>query len=365
MTKLQDLSTDGGQSPWLDNLSRDSIQDGGLQEWLDRGILGVTSNPSIFQKAMTAGDAYDEQFASLIGAGRSVADTFWEMAITDIEAALAVLRPIYDRTDGVDGFVSLEVAPSLAHDTAGTAAAALDLHARIDEPNLHVKIPGTAEGVPAIEQVIAAGRCVNVTLLFSVQRYEEVIDAYLSGLEAHDGPLDQIASVASFFVSRVDSEVDKRLDAIGTPEALALKGKVAVANAQLAYELFLDKFSGPRWDALAARGAKVQRPLWASTGTKNPDYPKALYVDTLIAPDTVNTMPEATLEAFEDEGAIARTADADLAGAHAVIDQLAAVGVDLEAVTVQLEAEGVASFSKAFDELHDSLQAKADALGGS
>src|SRR6478609_2928238 len=351
MTKLQDLLSKGGQSPWLDNLRRDWIEDGELQAWLDRGIVGVTSNPSIFQKAMTAGDAYDEQFASLIGEGRSVEDTFWEMAITDIESALEILRPVHDRTGGVDGFVSIEVAPSLAHDTAGTTAAALDLHERIDEPNLYVKIPGTAEGVPAIEQVIAAGHSVNVTLLFSVRRYEEVIDAYLSGLEAHDGPLDSIVSVASFFVSRVDTEVDKRLDAIGTPEALALKGKGAVANAQVAYELFLEKFSGPRWEALAARGAKVQRPLWASTGTKNPDYPPTLYVDTLIAPDTVNTMPEATLDAFEAGGTIARTADADLAGAHAILDQLAAVGIDLEAVTVQLEAEGVASFSKAFDEL--------------
>lgn len=365
MTKLQDLSAEGGQSPWLDNLRRDWIEGGELQEWLDRGILGVTSNPSIFQKAMTAGDAYDEQFAELIADGRSVADTFWELAITDIESALAILRPIYDRTGGVDGFVSLEVAPSLAHDTDGTARAALDLHARIAQPNLYVKIPGTAEGVPAIEQVIAAGGSVNVTLLFSVRRYEEVIDAYLSGLEAHDGPLDSIASVASFFVSRVDTEVDKRLEAIGTPEALALRGKGAVANAQLAYELFLEKFSGPRWEALAARGARVQRPLWASTGTKNPDYPKTLYVDTLIAPDTVNTMPEATLEAFEAGGTIARTADADLAGAHAIVDQLAAVGIDLEAVTVQLESEGVASFTTAFDELHESLQAKADALGSS
>jgi transaldolase len=363
MTNLHDLLTEGGQSPWLDNLHRAGIEGGELQTWLDRGIVGITSNPSIFQKAMTAGDAYDEQFASLVAEGRTVADTFWELAITDIESALAMLRPIYDRTGGVDGFVSLEVAPSLAHDTEGTAAAALWLHERIAQPNLHVKIPGTAEGVPAIEQVIAAGHCVNVTLLFSVQRYEEVIDAYLSGLEAHDGPLDDIVSVASFFVSRVDTEVDKRLDAIGTPEALALKGKGAVANAQLAYELFLEKFSGPRWEALAARGAKVQRPLWASTGTKNPAYPKTLYVDTLIAPDTVNTMPEATLEAFEADGTVARTADADVAAAHATIDQLAAVGIDLEAVTVQLEAEGVASFEQAFDELIASLQAKADALG--
>ena len=363
MTTLHDLLAEGGQSPWLDNLRRDWIQGGELQQWLDRGIVGITSNPSIFQNAMTAGDAYDEQFAALIAEGRTVADTFWELAITDIEQALAMLRPIYDRTGGVDGFVSLEVAPDLAHDTDGTVAAATWLHERIAEPNLHVKIPGTAEGVPAIEQVIAAGHCVNVTLLFSVRRYEEVIDAYLSGLEAHDGPLDQIVSVASFFVSRVDTEVDKRLDAIGTPEALALKGKGAVANAQLAYELFLEKFSGPRWEALAARGAKVQRPLWASTGTKNPDYPKTLYVDTLIAPNTVNTMPEATLDAFEAGGVVARTADADLAAAHATIDQLAAVGIDLEAVTVQLESEGVASFEKAFDELLASLQAKADALG--
>lgn len=365
MTNLHDLLTEGGQSPWLDNLSRNQIVGGELQDWLDRGIVGVTSNPSIFQKAMTAGDAYDEQFATLIDEGRTIEDTFWELAITDIEQALALLRPIHDRTDGVDGFVSLEVAPSLAHDTEGTVAAATWLHERIAEPNLHVKIPGTAEGVPAIEQVIAAGHSVNVTLLFSVRRYEEVIDAYLSGLEAHDGPLDAIASVASFFVSRVDTEVDKRLDAIGTPEALALKGKGAVANAQLAYELFLEKFSGPRWEALAARGAKVQRPLWASTGTKNPAYPKTLYVDTLIAPDTVNTMPEATLDAFEATGTVTRTADADLEGAHGVIDQLAAVGIDLEAVTVQLEAEGVASFSKAFDELIGSLRAKADGTGGS
>jgi transaldolase len=364
MSKLHDLLAEGGQSPWLDNLRRDWIQDGELQRWIDRGVVGATSNPSIFQKAMTAGDAYDEQFATLLGEGRTVEDAFWEMAITDLEASLARFRPVYDRTEGVDGFVSIEVAPSLAHDTAGTVAAATWLHERIDEPNLHVKIPGTAEGVPAIEQVIASGRSVNVTLLFSVRRYEEVIDAYLSGLEAHDGPLDGIASVASFFVSRVDTEVDKRLDAIGTPEALALKGRCAVANAQVAYELFLEKFSGPRWDALVARGAKVQRPLWASTGTKNPDYPKTLYVDTLIAPDTVNTMPEATLEAFEAGGTVARTADADLAGAHAVLDQLATVGVDLEAVTVQLESEGVAAFTKAFDELVASLQAKADDLGG-
>lgn len=363
MTTLHDLTL-AGQSPWLDNLRRDWIQDGELARWLERGVRGLTSNPSIFQKAIEGQAIYDEQFSSLIAQGTSVTDAYWELVIADIEAALALLRPIYDETDGLDGFVSVEVAPGLAHETAATAAAAQALHARIAEPNLYVKIPGTAAGLPAIEQVIAGGGSVNVTLLFSVERYAEVIEAYLAGLEAHDGPLDAISSVASFFVSRVDTEVDKRLDALGTPEAAALRGKVAVANAQVAYELFLDRFSGPRWEALAARGAKVQRPLWASTGTKDPAYPKTLYVDTLIAPDTVNTMPDATLEAFEASGTVARTADADLASAHAVLDALAGLGIDLGEVTTQLEAEGVAAFVKAFDDLLASLQTKADELTG-
>ncbi|MCB1040179.1 MAG: transaldolase [Acidimicrobiales bacterium] len=364
MSTLHDLLAEGGQSPWLDNLRRDWIDGGELQRWLDRGIVGVTSNPSIFEKAMTAGDAYDDQFASLVAEGRTIADVFWELAITDIERALALLRPVYDRTGGVDGFVSIEVDPGLARDTDGTVDAAMWLHDRIASPNLHVKIPGTAEGVPAIERVIAAGRCVNVTLLFSVRRYEEVIEAYLRGLEAHDGPLDGIVSVASFFVSRVDTAVDAQLDAIGTPEALALRGKGAVANAQLAYELFLEKFSGPRWEALAARGAKVQRPLWASTGTKDPAYSKTLYVDTLIAPDTVNTMPDATLEAFEATGVVARTADADLPGAHEVLAGLRALGIDLDATTARLEVEGIAAFEKAFADLLSSLAAKAQHLDG-
>ena len=362
MTKLQDLYAQGGQSPWLDNLRRDWIQGGELAEWVARGVRGVTSNPSIFQKAMTGQAVYDDQFKELIATGASVEDIFWDMAITDIESATSILRPVFDDSDGLDGFVSIEVAPSLARDTGGTVASARQLHARIDEPNLYVKIPGTAEGVPAIEQVIADGKSVNVTLLFGIERYGEVIEAYLAGLEAHDGALESISSVASFFVSRVDAEIDKRLDAIGTPEAVALKGKAAVANAQLAYELFLERFSGPRWEALAARGARVQRPLWASTSTKNPSYPKTLYVDTLIAPDTVNTMPEGTLDAFDAEGTVARTADADLPGAHQVLTDLAAVGIDIDDVTALLEDEGVASFTKAFDELISSLQAKASDL---
>lgn len=362
MSKLQDLYTEGGQSPWLDNLRRDWIQGGELARWVERGVRGVTSNPSIFQKAMTGQAVYDDQFKELLATGTSVPDSFWAMAISDIESATAILRPVFDASDGLDGYVSIEVAPSLARDTDGTVASALALHEQIAEPNLYVKIPGTAEGIPAIQQVIAAGHSVNVTLLFSLERYGEVIEAYLAGLEAHEGPLDHISSVASFFVSRVDAEVDKRLDAIGTPEAAALKGKAAVANAQLAYELFVERFSGPRWEALVARGAQVQRPLWASTSTKDPSYPKTLYVDTLIAPHTVNTMPEGTLEAFDAEGTVARTADADLGAARAVLAELATLGVDLADVTKVLEDEGVAAFEKAFDELLSSLQAKASDL---
>ena len=359
MSTLHDLYRDGGQSPWLDNLRRDWIQDGTLAGWVERGVRGITSNPSIFQKAIAGQAVYDDQFRDLVQGGSSTEDAYWDLVVTDIESATAMLRPVYDESDGLDGYVSVEVAPALAHDTEGTVAMALDLHRRIDEPNLYVKIPGTEAGLPAIQQVIAGGHSVNVTLLFSLERYDAVIEAYLSGLEACEGDLSRVSSVASFFVSRVDAAIDKQLDAIGTPEALALRGKAAVANAQLAYELFLERFRGPRWEALAARGARVQRPLWASTSTKNPDYPPTLYVDTLIAPDTVNTMPEATLEAFEQDGVVARTADADLAGAHATIDALAEVGISLAEVTRTLEDEGVAAFVTSFDDLLGVLDDKA------
>jgi transaldolase len=362
MSRLTDLYDQQGQSPWLDNVRRDWIQDGTMKGWVDRGVRGVTSNPTIFQKAISGGDAYDAQFASLLKSGTSVLDSYWEMVVQDIRDTLAILRPVHDASDGVDGYVSIEVSPLLARDTAGTSAAARHLHDLIDEPNLYVKIPGTAEGLPAIREMISLGKSVNVTLLFSVDRYREVMEAYISGLEANTGDLSKVSSVASFFISRVDTEADKRLDAIGTPEALALKGKVAVANAQVAYEAFLETFTGPRWEALAARGARVQRPLWASTSTKNPDYPDTLYVDTLIGPDTVNTMPEKTLDDFDDHGTLARAVDADLAGAHAVLDGFAAVGADLADVTATLEDEGVASFSKSFDDLLESLTAKADDL---
>jgi transaldolase len=362
MTRLQELFERQGQSPWLDNLRRDWIHDGTLQSWLDRGVRGVTSNPTIFQKAMTAGDAYDEQFRSLLHDGRSVVDAYWTMVRTDIDDALAVLRSVHDASGGADGFVSLEVAPDLALDTPGTIDAARRFFTDIAQPNLMVKIPGTAAGVPAIRQMVAEGRSVNVTLIFGLERYDEVMEAYLTGLEAFDGDLAQVHGVASFFVSRVDSEVDKRLAAIGTPEALALQGKAAVAQAQLAYAAFLRVFHGPRWEALAARGANVQRPLWASTSTKNPAYSPTLYVDSLIGPDTVNTMPEATLGAFEANGTVARTVDADLGLARTVFAGLDAAGVDLADVARVLEDEGVASFRASFDDLLASLGAKAAAL---
>ena len=362
MTTLHDLFTQCGQSPWLDNLSRKAIADGTLQAWLDKGVRGVTSNPSIFQKAMTAGDAYDEQLRSLVQAGSSTEDAYWTMAIDDIEAALAVLRPVFDESGGNDGFVSLEVNPSLARDTAQTIKDALRFHETIDEPNLMVKIPATAEGVPATHDVIAAGHNVNVTLIFDLARYDDVMEAYISGLEdlaASGADISKVRSVGSFFVSRVDVEIDRRLEQIGTPEALALRGTAAIAQAKLAYRAFQQAFSGPRWEALAAKGAAVQRPLWASTSTKNPAYPDTLYVNALIGPDTVDTLPEVTLEAFLDHGVVARTADADVEEAAATWAALADVGIDLDDVSRVLEDEGVTAFVKSYDELLASLDQKA------
>lgn len=362
MTRLHDLYQNQGQSPWLDNLKRGWITSGELQGWIDRGVRGITSNPTIFQKAMSSGTDYDAQLGELLASGRSVEDSYWDLVIKDIHDALAMLRPVYDSSDGVDGYVSVEVDPSLARDTSGTIESARHLWKVIDRPNLYVKIPATAEGVPAIRQMISEGCNINVTLIFSLERYDEVIEAYLSGLEAREGDLSHVASVASFFVSRVDTEVDRRLTAIGTPEALDLKGKAAVANAKLAYELFLSRFSGPRWDALVARGARVQRPLWASTSTKDPSYPDTLYVDELIGPNTVNTLPDATIEAFEDHGTVARTVDKGLEEARAVFDSLAAVGVELTDATRVLEEEGVSAFVKSFDELLGTLGDKAESL---
>ena len=364
MSKLQDLYRVHGQSPWLDNLQRGWLVDGELARWVERGVRGITSNPTIFQKAIAGSDRYDDQFGDLSRRGVPVDHAYWDMVVDDIEDALRILRPVHDESDGVDGYVSLEVAPDLARDRDGTIASAKDLHDRIAEPNLFVKVPATAEGVEAIRALIGDGRSINVTLIFGLDRYTEVIEAYLSGLEAYQGDLSQVASVASFFVSRVDTEVDRRLEAIGTPAALELRGKAAVAQAQLAYATFLEHFQGPRWDALVARGARVQRPLWASTSTKNAAYPDTLYVDPLIGPDTVNTMPEVTLDAFYDHGTLARTVDADPDAARATFDAIRTVGVDLDDVSRVLEDQGVASFAKSFDELITTLSSKAEDLSG-
>jgi len=353
-SRLQRLHSEGGQSPWLDNLQRGWLRDGELARWVEAGVRGVTSNPTIFAKAMQHA-VYDEQLRDVVRAGRSVEEAYWELVIADIVEALAVLRPVHEASGGTDGFVSVEVDPRLAHDTAGTVAAARELRARIDGSNLMVKVPATKAGIPAIATLVGEGVNINATLIFSRQRYSEVMDAYLRGLEAATGDLSAIAGVASFFVSRVDNEVDARLDAIGTKAAARLRGQAAVANAKIAYDAFVATFSGPRWAALVARGAQVQRPLWASTSTKNPAYPDTLYVDELVGPHTVNTMPEATLSAFEHHGTVGRTVDADLAGAYDALDLLARLGIDLDAVTDKLEAEGVASFIASFDEVLATL----------
>ncbi len=331
---------------------------GQLRGLVDDGVRGVTSNPTIFAKAIAAGSDYDEQIDTLLPT-HTVEDAYWALVVSDIKDALEVLSPVHAASGGCDGFVSLEVAPSIAYDTDGTVAATRLLHERIDRPNLMMKIPATAEGIPAIATMIGEGRNINVTLIFSLDRYDQVIEAYLTGLENCDGDLSGVHSVASFFVSRVDTEVDRRLESLGTEEALALRGRAAVAQAKLAYQLFLRRFSGDRWDALRARGASVQRPLWASTSTKNPSYPDLLYVDSLIGPDTVNTMPDSTLEAFCDHGTVACTVDAGVEAAQRDMERLAAVGVDMDDVSRVLEDEGVASFAKSFDELIQALTDKA------
>jgi transaldolase len=366
MNRLIRLYEEFDQSPWLDNLRRGYLTSGQLADLRDQGIRGLTSNPTIFQKAIEGAADYDEQFSVLAVDDHPTIEDYWTMVLQDIDGAATVLEPVYDESGGADGFVSVEVDPGLAHDGPRTEQAARMLHERIARRNVMVKIPATAEGIGPIRTMISEGRNTNVTLIFSLDRYREVMNAYLDGLEAYaaeDGTeLGTVASVASFFISRVDTEVDRRLEDIGTPEALALRGKAAVAQGKLAYRLFAETFSGERWEALAARGAKVQRPLWASTSTKNPDYPDTLYVDNLIGPFTVNTMPDSTIEAFLDHGALARTVDRDVDEAEAVWQSLAEVGVDLDDVAAQLEREGVATFEKSFVGLIEALDAKAAEL---
>lgn len=372
MTRLHDLFDDQGQSPWLDNLRRDHVRGGRLAGLVEQGIRGVTSNPTIFAKAISGQADYDEQFRDLL-AGHSVEEAYWALVTTDITEAAAVLLPVHRQSDGVDGFVSVEVAPRLAHDTRGSLEAARDLHRRIDRPNVFVKIPATAEGVPAIRSALAEGISINVTLIFSLDRYTDVMEAYLAGLEdalaAGAADLSRTRSVASFFVSRVDTEVDRRLQVLADQADgeqrqayLAAQGTAAVAQARAAYQLFRSTFSGPRWERLASHGARVQRPLWASTSTKNPAYPDLKYVDSLIGPDTVNTMPDETIDAFLDHGRPQRTVDADPEEPRRQLDGLAERGIDLGDVARVLEDQGVASFAASFDDLLRALEEKAGAL---
>lgn len=367
---------DQGQSIWQDDISRAQIASGGLAEMIEEiGVRGVTSNPTIFEKAIAGSADYDGQIADLAQQRLSNADIFEALEVTDIRNACDLFRPIYDSSDGADGFVSIEVAPDLARDAEGTRAAVRRLWRKVDRPNLMVKIPGTAEGWPVIHEMMAEGYNINITLLFSIDSYEEVAKAYIQAISQRysDGhSIHNVASVASFFVSRVDVLVDKLLnekiaqtkDAKEKKALEGLLGKVAVANAQLAYAKFQDLFSGPTWEALAAAGARPQRPLWASTGTKNPAYSDVLYVDTLIGPHTVNTMPHKTIDAFLDHGVIARTVDADFEHARQVMADLAAAGISIKEVTDKLENDGIVAFEKSFAELTDAIEGKRASLTG-
>ncbi len=353
-----------GQAVWIDNLNRQLLDDGTLRELVEQdGISGVTSNPSIFEKGMGHSDRYDDAFREITAETDDTQEIFERLALQDIRDAADVLRPTFESTGGQDGYVSFELPASLAFDAQGSIDTAVRLHGVIDRENVLIKVPGTAEGVEAFEELTARGINVNVTLLFAVKRYREIADAFVRGLTRRvdaGEPVDRAASVASFFVSRVDSKVDAELERIGRED---LRGKAAVANARIAYAVFGETFSGPDWDRLREAGANVQRPLWASTSTKNPDYPDTLYVDELIGPDTVNTMPDATIEAARDHATPDRTVDRDVDGARALIDELREVGVDFDdIVSRQLVDEGVEAFAKAYESLLETLEQKAGEL---
>jgi transaldolase len=350
-----------GQSVWIDYLSRDLLETGELARTMDEdAVVGVTSNPTIFQKAISQGERYDEQLKQILDTGESDAkEIFLQLSSRDISDGLDLLRPIWDESNGVDGYVSWEVDPNLAYDRDATTAEAKRLHAWIDKPNLYVKIPATKPGLGSIEDMIAAGKNINVTLIFSLERHEEVMEAYIRGVERlveAGGDPSTVHSVASFFVSRVDTETDKRLDEIGGHDEL--KGKLGIANAKLAYENYRKVFAGPRWEALAAKGATKQRCLWASTSTKNPAYSDVMYVEGLIGPETVNTMPEETIRAFQDHGRVEETLTKEVDAAHKLLDDLAAAGVDYDDVVETLEQEGVQKFADSFEELLEGIREK-------
>ncbi|WEV68585.1 transaldolase [Bifidobacterium sp. ESL0775] len=367
MTEATQRTSDSGVSIWLDDLDRNRITSGNLQELIkDKNVVGVTTNPSIFQKALAQVGPYDEQLKQL---GKiNVEDAVRELTTTDVRNATDIFREVAEKTDYVDGRVSIEVDPRLAHDTENTEKQAELLWKMVDRPNALIKIPATLEGLPAITATLAKGISVNVTLIFSLERYNQVMDAFIEGMEqaaknGHD--LSKMASVGSFFVSRVDTAVDKLLEANGSPEAKALEGKAAVANARLAYKMWQEKFANdPRWPALEAKGAKKQRPLWASTGTKNPAYSDCKYVDELVAPDIVNTMPAKTLDALADHGDGRPSIEGTYEESQAIMDKLAALGINIKDVTDQLEAEGVAKFIASWDSVLSDTQAGIDRVNG-
>lgn len=351
-----------GVSIWLDTLSRELLDSGQFAELVsDYAVTGATSNPTIFAKAITGSDRYDSQLHRLVGGGeRDLQQLFFTLALDDVRDAARKLRPAYEQSSGRDGFISLECTPDLADDTEGTISQARELWDRLGEPNIMIKVPATEAGLGAIEELTRRGVNVNVTLLFATERYEQVIDAYLRGLTAraeNGQPLDAIASVASFFVSRIDTKVDAQL-----PENSPLRGRVAIANAQVAYQRYRTKFAGPEWERLLAQGAHTQRPLWASTGTKDPAYSDVLYVSELIGPAVINTMPEQTLRAFADHGEVTRTLDADPVAAQEVLADTRRSGIDLGAVTAELEREGVQTFCDSYHQLLQCIAGKLDVL---
>jgi transaldolase len=362
-TPLQQLA-EQGQSPWLDYISREFVHEGELERLVHDGIVGVTSNPTIFQGAIADGTAYDEQLREVLQSETDPKQVFLALAREDIRDACDVLRPVFDRGESTrDGWVSLEVDPNLAMETSRTVEEARRLHAMIERPNLFIKIPGTEPGLQAIEETIASGIPVNVTLLFSLQRHREAAEAYLRGLRRlrdNGGDLSSVASVASFFVSRVDTEADRRLDEIGGHDEL--KGKLAIANAKLAYQTYKELFSGSDWEELEAAGASPQRCLWASTSTKNPEYRDVLYVEELIGPNTVNTMPRETIDHFQDHGRVEPTLERDVDGAKRTLEELDQVGIDYDDVVAVLEREGVEKFADSFRKLFDGVAGKRDEL---
>jgi len=374
--RIKQLFREEGQSAWQDDISRDMLNQGSIRTAIEEiGIRGLTSNPTIFEKAIAAGTAYDEEISGLLERDLDAHAIFETVAVRDIQDATDLFRPIYDSSEGGDGFVSIEVSPLAARDPAVTTADAHRLWSAVERPNLMVKIPGTIEAEPVIQQMLTEGININITLLFSVAAYERVARAYIAALAARwaaGQPIDRIASVASFFVSRVDTLVDKLLDEkiAATGDATqkgwleSLKGKAAIANAKIAYQSFERLFSGAEWDSLAAAGADVQRPLWASTSVKNPAFPDTMYIDELIGPHTVNTMPRPTIAAFLDHGTVERTIDKDISGAYKTMEDLAAAGIDIDAVTAQLEDEGIASFAKSYDSLLAGVASKRSQLAG-